>query len=1632
MSDAIKKIKFLLTGLALSFALAFLLLVSPAYAEGEAPPESPAPIEQSGDTPSEETPLLPSAEEIDAAPAVEQGETPAEDPLSVTGEVVDPLPLELLVEDLAETDLVLADGSGEILDLASSETAEMLSGADPYFTVGATTYRFFPSAGVCAAQYPGDPFCFDNQGANVIQDALDYISLNTLVPTDGKLYVESGSYAANVSIDGSLLSLNGLIGVNTGSGNPLITGNVSIFNTLAGFTLQGFVINGQVLVSSNTGTLNLIDLDVNYNNIATSNRPISVFNHNGSINLNRVKSSGNSSSVSLDNTAGTGSITILNSAFDHNLKGTVGYAHGVSIFTNGNVLLDGVSASGNNGSGVFVSQGANLTVKNSVFSNNFGSPDNGVAGHGIYASVTGNITLTQVVAKDNERAGLTLFTPKAVTLTDVTANGNDNFGTVIDTTTGTGAVKVSYSQFSDNINTGLNIIALGPVTLTSVNALGNTWYGASIDNCRWNGSICAGAGTVTITSLASKGELFLNRFNGNGWGGLDVYSKSNILLENFQANGNGSSSGVNLNNSEGNGNVTVKATLPGWLNQTNGNAYRGLVIYSDGSVSIDRTNSQSNIATGIHIESQNGPSIKPVSVMNTFTESNGLHGLFIESRGLITLTNIESRNHNSFGAYGAWLNNTYGTGGAVVKASVGKTNVFGSNNYDGLYIQTLGSVSVSDAQFISNGRFGLRIFSQPVTSTPSVNLTRVVAAGNISNAGIEIYASGPVTLTSVNSSDHSNSDGVYINNTNTNFFPGVTVKDSSFNNNRFTGLTIYAKGAVLINTIEASYSTNNTGLYVDNCAWNGSSCGSTAGITLTAPKGKENIFTGNYFTGFYLFSNGNISVTNLRADSNQDSGGYINNSFTGSLGNVTINASAGQFSSASYNGLDGAGNGIDISSYGTVTISRLIVNSNNGTGAYINNQGALTPKNINITDSTFNNNQGTGLTAYADGQITLKGSEASDNSKYDWDITNGTTVNEYLSSNHQEDIWTFSGTSGNPVNIILQSTFFNAFLELRDANWGLVGFDDNSFGGSDAEISLNLPSTGLFYIIATSYNSATGGSYRLSLNDPTQATNVYYYIQGAVLGNNTGSAGINILPSASGFGGRFERNNGYGLSISTQGAITFNKLWSNYNGDGGFSANNSAGGNKNISLTSAYFDNNGGIGVNLYTAGNFIWNGGSASGNDYWGFYLDGTSAAALTTATLTNVSINGNGATGLQIYMRGNISLTSVNASSNEYAGGFVDNCLWNGSSCNGSGNITITSPATNSFDYNLYRGITLVTMGTVKITNISANGNVDTGVSISADYGSGSVTIQNTSTKAVNTINDNGNFGLYVDSAGAITVNKVDLDGNTMGNMRLANLSSAAPAAITVTSVKSTDSLSDGLYIQSSGAVTLKSILSTGNSQNGAYVDNYGSQPVLVTTSTFNLNGLDGLVVFSTGNITLNGITANENAGDGVELDNTAGSGKVEILGTLGENFFNANTLRGLAVYSFGDVISLSKVNLLDNSASGLYITNNGLVGQVTLNTVMIKGNSSYGAFIQTTNGQVSVSKATVLNNGSAFNDDGMYISTFSPLGVTISSSFFIGNEGSGLEIDVTNPMLVTITSTAYLGNDSDNTGDLDLNIY
>lgn len=86
-----------------------------------------------------------------------------------------------------------------------------------------------------------------------------------------------------------------------------------------------------------------------------------------------------------------------------------------------------------------------------------------------------------------------------------------------------------------------------------------------------------------------------------------------------------------------------------------------------------------------------------------------------------------------------------------------------------------------------------------------------------------------------------------------------------------------------------------------------------------------------------------------------------------------------------------------------------------------------------------------------------------------------------LSDGSQADIFAFSGSEGEVVRITAESTEFDAYLMLLDADWQIVAEDDDSAGRSNPTLRHRLPYTGTYQIVVNTFLRDQLGKYALSL-----------------------------------------------------------------------------------------------------------------------------------------------------------------------------------------------------------------------------------------------------------------------------------------------------------------------------------------------------------------------------------------------------------------------------------------------------------------------------------------------------------------------------------------------------------------------
>ena len=358
---------------------------------------------------------------------------------------------------------------------------------------------------------------------------------------------------------------------------------------------------------------------------------------------------------------------------------------------------------------------------------------------------------------------------------------------------------------------------------------------------------------------------------------------------------------------------------------------------------------------------------------------------------------------------------------------------------------------------------------------------------------------------------------------------------------------------------------------------------------------------------------------------------------------------------------------------------------------------------VTLTDCVFESNQGTGLTVLSKGLISLRGVE----SRWNYIRYGSMDVGRTLYETNEPDwggvdeIEFFNDYSGDPVTITLRSldewNKFQPVVELVDENGNWIDADetypeDGVWTSVFYGTTLNKGQTYTIRVLYDDEFSDGFGKYSLSVNDPGEL-NPYIPADGAVLDNTYSTAltppGVSMSTTAAHSHNMFDGNNGYGLNIKTRGTVMLTGLWARNNayGDGLFMDNPEA--------------------VGAVTVQSLV-------ATDPGGFY--------------------GNGDNGLFIRTRGAITLSNIEAFSNQLSGADLDNaiCTWDDYeedwiNCLGSGAITVKAPSgrSNWYSDNQRFGIWAVSKGVITLTNIMATNNGSDGASLWNNRGNSSALI-------------------------------------------------------------------------------------------------------------------------------------------------------------------------------------------------------------------------------------------------------------------------------------------------------------------
>jgi len=1393
------------------------ILSFPAMAEGDEPPSDPVPTAESDHA---GEPLTEEGEEVqtmETVPAIVDnpggtgesgtaGGTESQDEIGPAGDSGD-TPL-LPAEIPTDMGLIVVAEDGTPLPLASEEAAELIEVIDPrWCPVGVT-----PGGASCTAPYTSLWLLIKAIADGDIPEP----------STNGVIWIQAGEDQSNFDIvmDGNAahftnwakyqLTLKG--GWSGGNNTSINISNPSVFDQSI-----------SILNWGNYVGLSDITFDGGGLEISTT----------GKVTLTRVHVK-NGSGAEIDNDAGIQDVVITSSEFSDNTGA------GLTVFSKGAITLNNVSAINNAG------DGANL--------NNAG---------GVAKAVTLNGTN---IFAENEGSGLVIRSKGAITINNLIANANGAYGADLanDTASTAQPVYLKYSnEFKYNGSTGLLINSVGTVTLTKITAIHNSGDGTLIDN---TGPFYA---NVTINGV--------NQFSYNGTDGLVVSSSGNITLYNVSATNNGlggvCGSGAILDNSSV---AFPKSVVLKGANTFGLNLDDGLVIDSYGAITINNL-----IASGIEngsgallnnrIQATNQQNVTLTGL--TVADDNGGFGLQISSFGNVSIGKLAASRNGETGLEivndaGIYPRNVLLAGGAMLN----------ENSGTGLDVTSAGAITVTSLLANGNGLAGASLDNSPGKAPVTIKGINGFS-GNLGGRGLEVSSQGNITLYNFVASDNSG-DGVYLNNGfsgatgNVSIVTSVAKWCNEANWNAGSGISIKSNGAVAASNLCAegngSIATPGYGALIDNHNALG-----IKSVTLTG----GNSFTQNYTGGIKILSAGAMKLTNITASQSiKGPGAEFNNTHSGVISPQLISISGTNSFSANY------GNGLTILSYGAISASNLNASSNgandgSGYGARIDNCGAVEgactaqlARTVTLTgQNSFNLNSEYGLTLNSLGAITVNKVRAQLN-----DESGAEIKNDFPGATAGITIVGFAIFNENEVNGLEIAS--RGFVSLAN----LQASENGAFGATVS--NLNSPfSKGITLLGANVFEGNNDYGLLIDSLGPIMGSNLAASHNGGYgvrLDNATGIGAIALTGAQ-----KFQQNQSNGVEIYSKRAVTINNLTSSLNLQYGALIDNSAFGLPyDVKLTGTNsLNGNGESGLELTTLGAIYVSNltASANGQDVeaesgYGAYLDNQTGASI-AKPITIAGINtfsDNRLDGLRVVSLGMIKANSLTANWNKGIGVSLNNEP-------GSSSAGVYITGSNYFAGNTGTGLEVDSKGVIVLANLTAEANLGGGVKIdnSTSDASNGVAITGTSNFNFNGTAEAEGSGLVVASRGKITLNNVMANENYGKGVFLNNMGFAIGSpGVTLTGVNTFSGNSvTGLFILSAGDVSLNNVAADGNTGDGVYVASLKN--VTLTCASITTNDGTGLFISAlVGKVTLKGVFAYGNdyenrhisAGDFVEARN------------------------------------------------------------------------------------------------------------------------------------------------------------------
>lgn len=1005
----------------------------------------------------------------------------------------------------------------------------------------------------------------------------------------------------------------------------------------------------------------------------------------------------------------------------------------------------------------------------------------------------------------------------------------------------------------------------------------------------------------------------------------------------------------------------------------------GLNVTSNGTVTLSGVTASANGGDGLSIKNDISSTPKNVSLASGNFEfaGNSGSGIVILSNGLITIKDIASMSN---GADGARLINTASPIGQGI--TLLGTNIFSENLGSGLVIASSGLISASNLINNANMDFGAEIDNTTATKSNGVTLSGA-SEFKFNGTGLQILSNGAITLNNITATKNGNSFGASLDNSNSRSASPVTLNGiNNFNLNTQDGLKVSSTGVITINKTTAS--GNGIGGTAGYGAWLDNAAGLAKGVTLVG----AGVFSDNLQDGLYLNTCGSVSISSLTTQGNEGNGANILNLAADKTPqNVTLTGPI----ITSGNGQSG----LLISSLGLISVANVTANENGQAGASLSNEDSPTPKSVTVSGaSSFFENGGNGLTVTSKGLITLNNVRANQNKGLGASILNNgisavgaITINgtNEFSQNASHGLKASSlgniqvanlkaiGNGGDGVSLENQKSVVQGSISLGTslANW-CNQLSDNAISG------LLIASNGavtLSNICATANGSFVSPGFGASIDNHTAALPNPVKLAGVNSFNDNYSGGIELLTRGPITASNLSATNnlhGFGATLDNTFSTVSSPQPVALSGYNKFSANFGDG------LTVTSF---GAITVNNLSASSNGANGGSGYGAwlDNCNWQIDHCTTVIPQTVKLTGAnSFSSNVGDGLNVISLGAISANNLSANFNAGSGAILNNDI-----AGATGGIALSGTG-NSFNENKVNGLEAISRRAISIANLEASSNFGFGASLSNHLNSPSP--QNIAVNGFALLEGNIGFGLSVRTLGAITISNLNASGNGAQGAILDNAEAGATGAVTLSGIQILyDNASSGLEIVSNRAVSLSNLNAASNGGYGVSIDNrlfgLSNNVAILGVNAFNGNDLTGLDIRTYGSIILNYITATNNGldeipdfGHGVYLDNRTAASPVKAITLTGINVFSGNFEDGLHALS---------------------------LGQITLNSLTANRNGGSGANLDNHDGPISAGIS--LNGMNHFSENGNFgLSAKSAGSITLANSCAEWNSGGGARID------------------------------